>query len=700
MTTTTKTQVRDTMTVACLAIIAVIGLLFSIPVANAATLYWDTNGTTAGAGATPSGTWDDTVSNWNDTADGTGTISGWSNSVSDTAVFSAGSDADTATITLDGQQTLSAMTIEEGNYTFSSGSLFLRNSSITVNSNLGSQTIESDIRGYLGHITANVGENSELTLSGSLDSDNTITKSGAGTVTFSGIGSADEGFNLTDGTLIVTGAYTEVGGDHAPLSIGGASTLKLGSSSTTPFGTGNWTITSSDVTIQSTDSQARTVANDLQLNNNSITDISFQGAGDLTFSGVSTGSVNHSLRATVASGLTVTFSDNVIISGKSLYKNGGGTMVLNGASNSVPTGYDFLINAGALRVAANASNVSGDTGIRLNGGVLESSGTFDWDLGTGNNQIYWTGSGGFAAHGDALAVDIGGDGATNRSWTDSNFIGSDALLLGSATANDTVTFVDNIALVGAQREINVVDNPDSTADKAVFSGILSGSGSSGINKTGDGVLELTADNNYTGATTITAGTLRVNGTTSGQGSYSVLTGATLGGSGIIDADVDISGTLSPGASVESLETGSLTFNDGSTFEVELDSSAALAAAADFTKVNGNLTLDGTVNLVLADLADAPSAFAVDTTFSLINYTGTWDNGLFTFDGTELADGDTFTAGLNTWSIDYDATIGGSNFTDEYEGDGFVNISTIPEPATGLLIVLGGLAFLNRHPRRR
>lgn len=65
------------------------------------------------------------------------------------------------------------------------------------------------------------------------------------------------------------------------------------------------------------------------------------------------------------------------------------------------------------------------------------------------------------------------------------------------------------------------------------------------------------------------GTLLANNTTgsaTGTGGV-VVNGGTFGGTGSVVGGVTIgsAGTLSPGASIESLATGALTFNAGSTF---------------------------------------------------------------------------------------------------------------------------------------
>jgi hypothetical protein len=54
-----------------LPILAIAGFTAALtPTAHSANLYWDSNGSTAGAGATPTGTWG-TNSFWNTTNNGT-----------------------------------------------------------------------------------------------------------------------------------------------------------------------------------------------------------------------------------------------------------------------------------------------------------------------------------------------------------------------------------------------------------------------------------------------------------------------------------------------------------------------------------------------------------------------------------------------------------------------------------------------------
>lgn len=215
-------------------------------------------------------------------------------------------------------------------------------------------------------------------------------------------------------------------------------------------------------------------------------------------------------------------------------------------------------------------------------------------------------------------------------------------------------------------------------------GSLTASGASAQN--GDGTITNPRANSGGGGR-------RVSGTTPGNA------GNGNGAAGSIGGPVSVAGggTLSPGNSIASLATGTATFASDATFEYEIDSTnpASLGAAADLLVVNGDLDLDpgnGTI-LTVTDLATAPNAFLPNTSFALINYSGSWNGGLFTYSGTVLADGSRVTVGAHEWEIDYDlvSAAGLANFTADYLPSGrFVAFRAIPEPTT-CFIALTGLA---------
>ena len=219
-------------------------------------------------------------------------------------------------------------------------------------------------------------------------------------------------------------------------------------------------------------------------------------------------------------------------------------------------------------------------------------------------------------------------------------------------------------------------------------------------KSGSGTAILTRANTYSGTTTVSGGTLLVNnltGSGTGSGTVQVDHGATLGGTGRMAGALNVTGVLAPGGAVATLGSGTLTMNTGSTFQYSVDSSADLRIAAALQQVTGDLDLNGAVALTLGDIASTPNVFSMGTTFSLINYSGAWNRGLFTYNSATLANGAQFRDGLNVWKIEYDATTGGSNFSSTYAGptSGFVNITAIPEPHAAWLGCLGFLMLLRR-----
>jgi fibronectin-binding autotransporter adhesin len=261
-----------------------------------------------------------------------------------------------------------------------------------------------------------------------------------------------------------------------------------------------------------------------------------------------------------------------------------------------------------------------------------------------------------------------------------------------AGASD-IEFSGATNLGAANRTITVTNTGSTTISGVIDNG--------GLTKAGSGILTLTGASTYVGGTTIVGGTLKANnvtGSATGSGVVVVDNGGTLAGTGSVSGPVivKIMGTLAPGASIESLDVGALTFEgdpnggsstDASVFHYEINSGASLTAAADLVNANGALNLGVGTLLSISDLGSSLLAFG--TRFTLINYSGTWDGG--TFAGLPNYS-TTLTIGSNRFAIRYDDPAGGSNFGGGAfgPGTGHVTLTAVPEASAFLTVGLGGI----------
>src|SRR4029079_6997503 len=150
-------------------------------------------------------------------------------------------------------------------------------------------------------------------------------------------------------------------------------------------------------------------------------------------------------------------------------------------------------------------------------------------------------------------------------------------------------------------------------------------------------------------------------------------------------------TYSPGASIETMDTGALTFGSGSTFTYELNSNLALAVASDLANAAGALTIDPTTFLNISDAGSTKLPYG--TKFTLISYSGSWvqpaGSHLQPNHFAGLPNGSSFTLGANQWNIRYDDPNGGSNFG----GGSFANhvtLTAVPEASAFIVIGFGGI----------
>jgi autotransporter-associated beta strand protein/T5SS/PEP-CTERM-associated repeat protein len=427
-----------------------------------------------------------------------------------------------------------------------------------------------------GAIVANFTDG--VTLAANISGTGTLSKAGAGTLILTGNNSYAGGTTITGGTINFNSA-SSFGSGLITINGGGLQ-----------WATGN----SADISAQ----------------------LAAFGAGGATFD---TNGNNVTLAASL-SGLG------------GLTKTGAGTMTLSGV-NSYQGG--TTINGGALAVAADANLGAAAGGLAFGGGTLQflsgfttnrtvtlnaGGGTFDTNgnnatlagtiggtggltkLGLGTMTLSGTSSylGGTAVNAGTLQA-----GATNAFSPFSAFTIASGATLNLASFNQTIGSLagaGNVTL-GAATLTTGNDNTSTT-----FSGAISGTG--GLTKTGSGTLLLTGTSNYTGATTVNAGTLSVNGSIASS-AVTVNAGGLLGGTGMIGSTTINGGTLSPGNSIGTLTVqGNLVLTSAAAYIVEVS-----PTAADRTNVTGTANLAGTVQAVFG-----PGAY-IARTYTILSAAG-------------------------------------------------------------------------------
>ena len=128
------------------------------------------------------------------------------------------------------------------------------------------------------------------------------------------------------------------------------------------------------------------------------------------------------------------------------------------------------------------------------------------------------------------------------------------------------------------------------SDGYSFGGIISGSGA--LEQNGTGGTTLVGTELYTGATTVNAGTLLVNGSIASSSALTVNAGGTIGGTGTLPSTTISGGTLAPGNGIGTIAVqGNLAFSPTSTYLVDIS-----PTASDRTNVTGTATLAGTVHV--------------------------------------------------------------------------------------------------------
>ena len=564
------------------------------------------------------------------TKNGTGTLT-----LSGTNTYSGGTTFNAGTVSISSDANLGA---SSGSLTFNGGTLSATNNVI------GTRAIVMTGAGVFS-----VAFGKTLEESGAVSGNGNLSVGGSGTLILSGSGSNGTGTTtLTSGVLSLRGTVSlgtgnlnfvsgvlELGNGNFTRALGvGAGQVNMSSASggagfaaygadrivnlggagaTVTWGSGNFVASGQPLYLgDPTADHMVDFQNPINLNGAVRTITVTQGVGtgpDAKISGIISG--------TGASGLVINAvgvapwnPGTLVLSGANTYSGGttltAGTLDIN-STTALGTGA-FVINGGTIDNTTGSSLTLANNNVITLGGSFTFGGTNDLSLGTG-------------------AVSISADQTITLNGTNSMLTmgslanttnGSGRIITVNGAGNTLVLGGYTIAANNSNRTGTFNGNGNVTITGAVVNG---GSSTSGLTYSGTGTLTLSGANTYTGATTISSGTLQLgNGGTTGslstssaitdngnftinrnnaitQGtdfSGSALTGTgsfTQAGTGITTLNVAntytglttvTAGTLLEGVS-NAISTGALTVN-GSTATFDL--------GANHTDSVGTVTLDG------------------------------------------------------------------------------------------------------------
>ncbi len=253
-------------------------------------------------------------------------------------------------------------------------------------------------------------------------------------------------------------------------------------------------------------------------------------------------------------------------------------------------------------------------------------------------------------------------------------------------SNDILISTENLAgslrfdadgiTLNAGRSIQLYTNTNPMpVNTQEFTGTIAGdfSGVGNFIKQGTGTLILTGTNNATGPTTVSAGTMQVDGSfAASTAAVTVEAAGTLSGGGMIARPVNVAGTLSPGASTGTLATGDTTI--GGTYAVEVD-----GTNSDVLAVTGDLDLTGAA----LDVTLLGGGFTAES-YVIATYTGTLSGSFasvtpgFTvsYGGGEILLKQGSASAFELWA----ASKGVAGFDSDADGDGIAN---------GIEFIIGG-----------
>ena len=490
------------------------------------------------------------------------------------------------TLTLTGVNTYTgATTIAAGTLALTGGSSLASSSVVTVNGGAtfdisGSSVTFNQITTLAGGGTVQLGGNGLVIANGSTEFSGTIADGGnfgdlvvdGGTQTLSGVNTYTGLTQIDPGaTLALKGAGSIATSAAVTFSPGGPGQV----------GTFDISQTTTGATIAGLFDVAQAGVVSLGGKSLTLTDTigGFSFNGVIQDGGIGGGTGGSLVLATNAihdlAGVNTYTGSTTLMAGATLTLSGNGSIAQSSVVNLAGAGATFDISGGnASQTIRDLAGVAGST-VALGGTALT--------LGTANSTSFagTIADGGLNGGSGASLVKVGTGTLTlggANTYTGGTTI--NAGLINFAALNNfgtgTVTLNGGGLQWAAGNTIDISSSSrlvlgaagatfDTGGNTITFASALNGAG--GITKQGNGILNLAANNTYTGPTSVTGGTLAVNGRITSN--VTVGAGGTLGGNGTIVGNVVNAGTLAPGNSIGTLNiNGNFVQNAGSIYQVE------------------------------------------------------------------------------------------------------------------------------------
>ncbi len=440
-----------------------------------------------------------------------------------------------------------------------------------------------------GASTMNIAQNT-TTLSGILNGNGGITKTGAGTLVLTGANTNTGGTAVNAGALNIRHANALGSGDvsvasgaglelQGGITVSGARATLTGSGTTNGAlrnvsGNNEWAgdisaVSVSGVTRVGSDAGTLKLSGEISLSAASTSDqFVIQGNGATVVSGVITGT-SRVTRSNSGTGVVSLIGDNTYT----------GQTLLNGGVTEVESISSLVGDPGDEEVALNASGLGAPTTV--------ANGTITMGFSSTTATLRFIGPSLKTDRVIALAGTSGG-ATIEQNGTGTLTLLSAFTATGAGTKTLTFSGTGNGVATGA-----IVDN--------------SATNKTNVAKSGSGTWTLGGASTYTGTTTVSAGTLLMTGSIAAGGNVTIASGATFGGSGTVTPNTTVNGNLALNGTLNF--GGTLSFGTGARIKTNVadNSTAAGNAVAATTTVSTGAVVDVTLN-GSSSLVDFSNAF--------------------------------------------------------------------------------------------